>query len=323
MCADMDEQEHLNGLPEQSGEPDENGAEQTPGDVSAFRNAWEISAAARRKEELAERERQKKEAEAQYQAREEYAKTLAGEKVDLIRLKQGVISEEDMGFPEEEEKHYTRWQRFCNWFYHAKWWLGIAGFCVILAAFLIYDYIVRVDPDLCIMLLTDNPELAAKAEPLCRWLEQNSEDFNEDGKTVVQAVYIPVSEQTMEHGGTYASAYNSQLLLQFQSATCMLVLADSEADKYLKPDEMFTNLERIYADCPFIEGQRLYLEQTDFPALSGTEVKLNPGSYLALRQVRENMSSPEENQEAYDRAKQVMNKLVPLLHGTEKEQNHE
>ena len=145
---------------EKEKQPETDGAdlpEQPKGNVSAFRNAWQIEAKARRDAELKERQRQADAEEAAYQKREEYAKELAEEKVDLIRLKQGVISDSDKIFRDEEpEKHYTVLQKIGNWFYHSKWWLGIAAFVVLLTAFLVYDYVTREDPDLRVMLLTDH-----------------------------------------------------------------------------------------------------------------------------------------------------------------------
>ena len=70
--------------------------------VSAFHNAMELQAKVKRDEELKERKRQAAAEEAAYQAREEYAKELAEEKVDLIRLKQGVIEDSDKVFRERE-----------------------------------------------------------------------------------------------------------------------------------------------------------------------------------------------------------------------------
>lgn len=300
------------GQPQESGDPHE-----MTGKVSAFRSAWEIEAAAKRKAELEERERQKKEAEFQEHAREEYAKELAGEKVDLIRLKQGVITEEDMNFPEEEEKHYTIWQRIGNWFYHAKWWLGIAVFVVLVAAFLTYDYFSRVDGDVRIMLLTEQPQLYVNSDVLCGMLGELCPDFNGDGKQIVQSVYIPVSKESMEQGGTYAQSYNTQLLMQFQSAACMLVICDSEAETYLQPEEMFTDLSALYPDCPLVDGYRIRLNDTDLAERLGMEAPFKEDSYLALRTVSENMNSLEENQQAHDEAKQLLDALVPTLHEKE------
>ncbi|MBR4201350.1 MAG: hypothetical protein IKQ91_08800 [Oscillospiraceae bacterium] len=282
--------------------------------VSAFRNAWEIEAKARRAEELKERERQAKEAEAAYQAREEYAKELAEEKVDLIRLKQGVITESDKVFREAEtEKHYTVWQKIGNWFYHSKWWLGIATFIAAVAGFLIYDYVTRVDPDVRILLLTEDPELYSESDQLCAWMQTMVPDYNGDEKTLVQSVYIPVSEQSMEHSGNYSAAYNSQLLVQFQTATCMLVLVAPEAESYLQPEEMFTDLEKLYPDCPYADGYKLMLDGTKFAEAAGLSEPPHKGSYLTLRLVAENMNSLEENQEAYNRAKALLDAIIPQL----------
>ena len=287
------------------------------GKVSAFRNAAEQSAKLRRDAELKERKRQQAAEEAAYQAREEYAKELAEEKVDLMRLKQGVITDSDKVFREEDAlKNYTLWQRIGNWFYHAKWWLGIAAFVVLLGGFLIYDYVTRVDPDLRILLLTENPQLEADAYLLCDWLADMCEDYNNDGKTLVDRVYIPVSKTTMEMGGTAVAAYNTQLYVQFQSDTCMLVLLDPEAEEYLQPEDMFVSIEELYPDCPFAEGRKLIIDGTNFVELSGVTTELKPGSYLTLRIPAESMSTQEDMQIAYDRAKALLDQIVPQLKAT-------
>ncbi|MBR5361901.1 MAG: hypothetical protein IK134_01050 [Oscillospiraceae bacterium] len=285
--------------------------------VSAFHNAMELQAKVRREEELRERRRQANEAEAAYQAREEYAKELAEEKVELIRLKQGVIEDSDRIFQEEEsEKKYTVLQKIGNWFYHSKWWLGIAAFCTIVVAFLIYDYVTRENPDLRILLLTDHIELDAESNLLCDWLENMCEDYTGDGEVLVQTVYIPVSKVNMEAGTNYTAAYNTQLLVQFQANTCMLVLVDPEAEEYLQPEDMFVELDELYPDCPYVSGRRMLLDDTDFEEQAGLTVQLHPGSYLALRIPAENMNSLEENQLAYDQAKTLLDSIVASLHTT-------
>ena len=284
------------------------------GKVSAFRNAFEQEAKLRRAEELKERKRQHAAEEAAYQAREEYARELQEEKVDLIRLKQGVITDSDKVFPEEEApKHYTLWQRIGNWFYHAKWWLGIAVFVALLGAFLIYDYVTREDPDFRILVVSENPELQADAGSICKYLESFCPDYNDDGEIHADLIYIPVSEATMEMGGTAVAAYNTQLYVQFQSDACMLVLSDPRAEEYLQPEDMFVSMEELYPDCPFTDDFRLNLDGTNFRELTGQVAELMPESYLSLRIPAENMNSQEEMQKAYDQAKYMLDQIVPLL----------
>lgn len=295
-------------------EKQENTEQKPSGNVSAFRNAWNIEAKARREAELKERQRQADAEEAAYQKREEYAKELAEEKVDLIRLKQGVIADSDKVFRDNEpERHYTVFQKIGNWFYHSKWWLGIATFCVLVAAFLIYDYVTREDPDLRMLLLSDHNELFVSSDQLADWLETMCEDYNGDGEIMVQCVYIPVSEQSMEYSGNYSVSYNSQLLVQFQTNTCMLVLADPEAEKYLQPEDMFMDMQKLYPACPFADGWKILLDGTNFAEQFGLSEPLHEGSYLTLRIPSENMNTLEENQEAYDHAKAVLDQIVANL----------
>ncbi len=283
--------------------------------ASALRNAIELEAKARRDEELRERKRQADAEEAAYQAREEYAKELAEEKVDLIRLKQGVSDGSEKVFRQEEtERHYTVFQKIGNWFYHSKWWLGIAVFCVLVAAFLIYDAVTRPHPDFRILLLSDNTELYEKSQLLCDWMQTMCPDYNNDGKSSVSSVYIPVSTATMEMGGNYSMAYNSQLLVQFQSSTCMLVLLDADAEQYLQPDDMFVDLETLYPDLPNVKGRRMLLNDTDFANLFELEEPLRENTYLALRIPAENMNTLEENREAYDQAKAMLDEIAAALH---------
>ena len=310
----LNETEPVQGPDTAAEESSEKEPAKTPKAVSAFRNAAEIEAQARRREEEKERARQAAENEAAYQAREEYAKELQEDKVDLIRLKQGVITDSDKVFREEEpEKHYTVLQRIGNWFYHAKWWLGIATFLTLLVAFLVYDYLSREDPDLRLLILSANTDLYSQSTEMCDVLEQDCEDYNGNGEVLMQCIYIPVSKVTMEESGNYSASYNTQVMVQFQTSTSMLVLTDADAEAYLSPDEVFADLEALYPDCPYVKGCRLFIEDTNFGELCGFSGTFNPGSYLALRTPVENLNSLEENEEVYQHAKALLDKIVPRL----------
>lgn len=288
--------------------------EKQPEQVNVLHNAMEIEAKARRDAELKERARQAAEAEAQYQAREEYAKTLQEEKVELIRMKQGEEYDSERVFGKQEEaKKYTVTEKIGNWLYHAKWWLGIAVFAAFLIGFLVYDYATRVDPDIRILLLTEHAELYAESPQIESWLTEITDDFNGDGDTVVQSVYVPVSVDTMENAGSFTATYNSQLMVQFQTATCMLVIADPVAEEYLQPEYMFEDLSAMYPDCKYIDGYKLMLNDTDLVSRIGLSQPFKENAYLALRVAQENMSSLEENEQAQKYAKTVLDRLVQKL----------
>jgi hypothetical protein len=289
--------------------------ERQPEHVNVLQNALEMEAKAKHEAEMKERARQAAANEAQYQAREEYAKTLQEEKVELIRMKQGEEFDEDLIYGEEkQQKQYTFTEKLGNWLYHSKWWLGMAAFAVFIVGFLVYDYVTRVDPDVRILLLSEQPELYAQSSALNDLLTGLTEDFNEDGQPLMQSVYVPISKETMENSGTYSASYNSQLMVQFQTDTCMLVIADPDAEEYLQPDVMFEDLSVLYPDCKYVDGYKLMIGKTDLAAQIGMTVPFKDGAYLALRIAKENMNTQEEMEEAQSRAKKVLDNLLPTLH---------
>lgn len=289
--------------------------EKQPEEVSVLRNARSMQEKADREAKEKELARQAAEAEAQYQAREEYAKTLQEEKVELIRMKQGEEFDHALVYgKQEEQRKYSLGEKIGNWLYHAKWWLGIAVFVVFIAGFLIYDRVTRVDPDIRVLILSEQSELFARSFEMDEYLTPLTDDFNEDGKNIALSVYVPTSENSMEYSGAYAATYNSQLMMQFQTNTCMLVISDDDAEQYLDTDMMFVDLHELYPDCKFIDGYKLMLNQTDFGEKIGMVNPFKDGAYLALRTAVENMNSLEENQAAQARAKAVLDKLIPELH---------
>lgn len=281
--------------------------------LSAFENARIMEARARREDELAERARQAKENEAAYQAREEYAKELYDERLDLIRLKQGVITDSDKVFPEQAPpKKYTLSERIGNWLYHSKWWLGIAVFCVALGGFLIYDYVTKVDADVNLLLLSNDYEIYNKSQILSDMMQRDLIDYNGDDRCVASVVFVPVSKSSMETGN-YSTSYNTQLLVQMQSNMCMLVIGDSESDGYIESEKIYAEIESLYPQYDFIDNDRILLEDTYFQEWLGTESELREGAYLALRLPTVGMSSQEDMQRAYDEALPVLESLMEQL----------
>lgn len=281
--------------------------------LSAFENARMLEARARREAELAERARQAKENEAAYQAREEYAKELYDERLDLIRLKQGVITDSDKVFPKQEPpKKYTLSEKIGNWLYHSKWWLGVAVFCVGLGGFLIYDYVTKVDADVSLLLISNDYEIYNKSQTLSDMMQRDLPDYNGDDRSVASVVFVPVSKSTMETGN-YSTSYNTQLLVQMQSDMCMLVIGDDESDSYIEGEKIYAELEALYPQYDFIDNDRILLKDTYFQEWLGTESELRDGAYLALRLPVASMSSQEDMQKAYDEALPVLESLMEQL----------
>lgn len=138
--------------------------------------------------------RQKKFVEEQqtlaYQKMEEerkvYEEQLRQERLELIRLKQGIISESETIHEEQSKKtHYTIWQKIGNFFYHSKWWLGIASVFLFLIVFLTWQVMTTVHPDMIILLLIDDEFNYTCKARISKLFAQYIEDENGDGATVV------------------------------------------------------------------------------------------------------------------------------------------
>lgn len=268
-----------------------------------------------------EKERQKleqkkaDELKAEEKEREEYGKTLAEEKVELLKLKQGVISESDkLDLKPDEKKHYSPWQKFKNFIYHNKWWLGISTFFVLIAAFLVYDTLTTTKPDIKFMLLCNDTELYYKIEDIGKFFDQFTDDYNDDGKNCADILYIPISENDDTNSmGLYESSL-TKLSAEFQMGETMLVIADKNSAELIMPEETLVNLEELYPDNPHVKDYGFYLEDTDFAELIGySDGNIPDDMYIGIRKVTQTLTSEKEMQEHYDYAIETLDKIIKEL----------
>ena len=97
---------------------DENGEKtEVSGKVSVLENMRRINEKQHREELEAEAEREKERAEKERQERERYEKKLERDRIELMKLKQGIISDEDIPHEAEPVKEYTAWEKIGNFFY--------------------------------------------------------------------------------------------------------------------------------------------------------------------------------------------------------------
>lgn len=280
---------------------------------SLFETARELEQAERRKQELAERERQKRQAEADYKEREKYGEQLEADKRELIRLKQGVTSDKDTIFEEKpEKKHYTLRQRIGNFFYHNKWWLGIAAFFAIVIGVLIYDDVTTVEPDMILLQLSADSELALRTEGTARYFEQFVPDLNGDGQVKVTVYCIPVTNDP-NNSANYYNGDSSKLVVEMQSSTAMLVLADSACKNTIMPDQTLQDLSEQVPGDRLVGSYGFDLTKTDFLKEIGYEGELDD-LYLGIRKVQTLMFATEEKMQAsYDLAFPVLEQVIADL----------
>lgn len=164
-------------------------------------------------------------AEKERKERENYAARLRQEKLELLKLKQGVISEEDIPKEEKVEKHYTLSQKIGNFFYHNKLYIIIGTLFAALAIFLIYDIISTTRPDAAVMIIAEDEEFEYIKNNMESVLERYCRDYNGDGKIYVRVSYLPAA---VEEYSLTDQANSTKLVAEFQSGDSIIVIGDRE-----------------------------------------------------------------------------------------------
>ncbi len=265
------------------------------------------------REELKKQERFEKQNE---KVREEYGKKNAEEKIEVLKVRQGVSDDVSILMSDDIQRNYTFKQKLSNFIYHNKWWLGVTIFLIIIFSFLLYDTLTTVHSDTRVMLLSDNDTLSEHILQIQELFNDNVEDYNNDDIHLTDVVYIPISAN-MEDNMTSAYGYEnslSNLSTQFQLNECMLVLADSAADELVEPDMSFEDLSAYFPDNKNIDGCKLYLKNTKFAKMIGIDKKDLPDDlYLSLRKITSNLSNEQTSKNNYDHAVATIKSLIRCI----------
>lgn len=208
---------------------DENGEKtEVSGKVSVLENMRRINEKQHREELEAEAEREKERAEKERLERERYEKKLGRDRIELMKLKQGIISDEDIPHEAEPVKEYTAWEKIGNFFYHNKMPLIVGAVIVLLAVFLIRDVVTNKKPDVSIMIMASDSELDFRTGDIEKLLEPYCEDFNGDGEVYVRVSYLPAVYSDDSLDAYFNQSAQTKLMAEFQSGDSIIVIADAD-----------------------------------------------------------------------------------------------
>ena len=208
---------------------DESGEKtEVSGKVSVLENMRRINEKQHREELEAEAEREKERAEKERLERERYEKKLERDRIELMKLKQGIISDEDIPHEAEPVKEYTAWEKIGNFFYHNKMPLIVGAVIVLLAVFLIRDVVTNKRPDVAIMIMASDSELDFRTGDIEKLLEPYCEDFNGDGEVYVRVSYLPAVYSDDNLDAYFNQSAQTKLMAEFQSGDSIIVIADAD-----------------------------------------------------------------------------------------------
>ena len=219
----------------------------------------ELEQEARAAEQRAEREREQRDA---------YARKLAQDRLELMKLKAGVISEEEIPKEEKVEKVYTAREKISNFFYHNKITLIFSAFLVALAVFLIYDLASKVEPDVSLIIIAKDDEFYALTENVRTALEPYCSDYNGDGKVSIRVSYLPAVSNSEEKTGVelyYSQADQTKLVAEFQAGDTIMVIADRYTCEQMDMTSgVFADIRELYPDTQGVDELGYMLSATSF-----------------------------------------------------------
>ena len=262
---------------------------------SIFQVSKEQRQKAEQEEQLKQAERERILAEKHRREQEEHDKRLEAERLELIRLKQGII--ETIHEEHEEIAERTFSQKIGDFFYFNKWWLGIATVFAVIVIALIINIATKPRPDLIVLVIGENYALGAESQ---------------------LAEYVETFTDTGSEKKDYASGAGTNLTTELNSANGVILIGNELAGKTLFDDSL-VDLSELYPDNKYINKQKFMLSETDFAEKTGLQKnQISDDWFLSIRRPKKLLYDDlDEMQEVYDKDFAVFDSIIKDLSGTE------
>lgn len=251
-------------------EPQENTSAEEP-KAKKGKSFMEVYREVNEKERAEELKRQSEleaaKAERERKERDRYAEKLRQEKLELLKLKQGVISEEDIPTEVKTERHYTVWEKIGNFFYHNKAYVIVGTAIFLILAFLVYDMVTKVTPDVTVMIIAKDDSFQFYSEKAELLLERYCPDYNEDGIVDVRVFYAPAVMGDSPNELYTRQSDQTKLVAEFQSSDTIIIIADKEACEAVgiaEGDGVFADLSKDFPDDENVTELGYMLSGTSF-----------------------------------------------------------
>lgn len=251
---------------------------------------------AREKEEQARRDEEE---------RRTYAEKLRQEKVELMKLKQGMISESDIPAEDTVVKKYSLWEKISNFFYHNKAYVIVGVLFAALAIFLIYDLATKENPDIQVLYIASDYDMSYYSSELTPLWSEYGEDYNDDGEKLVRMYYVPTGYADDANASLYyAQSDRTKLMGEFQSGVSVMIIGDKNSYESLGISEgVFYDCRELFPDDPYAEEIGYRVQGTDLMELMGCETVDDSQLYVSFRIPYKTMGMSEKDmQENFDHA---------------------
>ena len=267
---------------------------------SVFQTSKEMHEKADEEARLNREEAQRKYRERRKKAAEEHDRRLEQERLELLKLKSGVIDESEVIHEEEsEEVKRSLLQKLSSFLYLNKWWLGIACVLVFIGGLLVYDLASKPRPDMIVLMIGMNQELGEQSE-LENYLSQFTPDNNNNGKQFASLYYIPYTGVEKED---FVNSVPQKLTAELQNSDSVIIIGNKNLGGVLTLEDTLVDLSELYPDNPHVDKYKFMLANTDFAEKVGVDKSfISDDWFIAIRTPQELIYSKKENmQETYDK----------------------
>ena len=265
---------------------------------------------AQQRREAEERERQVLEqAEAERRERErqeekERERRLAQERIELMKLKSGVIDESESSIKEEHDqiRELHGFEKVQNFFYHNKVWIIFTIFIIAVAAFIFIDAARREKADLTVLMIANNG-LETRQEELENFFEKYTDDLDCNCYVHVEVIMIPLNSHSDDY--QQQNVNSTKFLAQLQGGESILVITDSNTDEEFK-SIMTPELPKEFPNNKYVDDMGMSWNMEVMAKDS-----MPNDFHLSMRTpVKTLGDSKETMQENYDKAFKVFKRIV-------------
>lgn len=241
--------------------------------------------------------------------RKTYEKDLNDRKIELMKLKQGVIEESDIVKEEQTQEYklsFGEW--ISNVWYRNKWLIIFAVAMIFAFSYIVYDQVTTTKPDLTVLVLSPDYSLYYRTQELEMFLDDYCDDLNGDGEVYVQVYNI----STDYSDPNTVTANQAQIMSQLQSGENIILIADDTTDFAMHdftgeyPDNERFNELGMRLNCQLVRDALKW-------------EAMNDNVYIGMREPTKLLATTEEDmQENFDEARAVFERIVKAVSESEK-----
>jgi len=240
------------------------------------------------------------------------------DKRELLKLKQGLIPEEESGIASAEKTAFEKPKGMAavkNFFYHNKMYIIAAVFFAIVGVYLVYSFVTRKKEDIKILSIATSyeglaelsGEYSGKVKEIREAFEAYTPDFDNNGYVYVANYFIDLNEDGVMPDIAYAN--RTKLLAEAQEGTARIIIGDEGAFALfadeIDPGDFFVDLENRYPGNPNVVDKYYFrVKDAEFGEKAGIEEDV---LFIA---VRANVKCSKNTAENTRRALEVMDGIT-------------